>query len=226
MAQISAKTTQEFVPIQEIRDGVVILKDGSLRAIILASSLNFALKSADEQNAIIMQFQNFLNSLDFSVQIFIQSKKLDIRPYIALLEGRYKEQQTELMKIQTREYIEFVKTFVENSSIMTKSFFIVIPYSPAAISSTSTNPLSKIIGSVSGGLGGTTNNNAIGKGSANIKNEAFEEYRSQLEQRVGVVEQGLVRCGIRIAELGTEEVVELFYKIFNPGETEKPIQIN
>jgi hypothetical protein len=210
MAQ-NTKTAQEFVPIQEIRDGIVVLKDGSMRSLVLASSLNFALKSADEQNAIISQFQNFLNSLDFSVQIFIQSKRLDIRPYIALLEERYKEQVVELMKIQTREYIEFIKTFVENSSIMTKSFFIVIPYTPPVLTA-SKNPLSSI----------------MKKGTDNkiLANEQFEEYRSQLEQRVGVVEQGLVRCGIRVAELGTEEVVELYYKIFNPGETEKPIQIN
>lgn len=214
MAATASKTTQDFVPIREIRDGVVILKDGSMRALVLASSLNFALKSADEQNAIILQFQNFLNSLDFSVQIFVQSKKLDIRPYIALLEERYKEQVTELMKIQTREYVEFIKTFVENSNIMTKSFFIVVPYAPPAMTA-SKNPISKIM-----------NKN---KGAAEEKitaNAEFDEYRSQLEQRVGVVEQGLVRCGIRVAELGTEEVVELYYKIFNPGETEKPIQIN
>ena len=205
------KTTQDFVPIQEIRDGIVILKDGSMRAIILASSLNFALKSADEQNAIISQFQNFLNSLDFSIQIFVQSKRLDIRPYIALLEERYKEQVTELMKIQTREYIEFIKTFVDNSNIMTKGFFIVIPYMPPTITA-SKNPLTSMM--------------RKGKKDVTLENQKFEEYRSQLEQRVGVVEQGLVRCGIRVAELGTEEVVELYYKIFNPGETEKPIQIN
>lgn len=210
MAQVS-KTTQEFVPIQEIRDGIVVLKDGSMRSLVLASSLNFALKSSDEQSAIILQFQNFLNSLDFSVQIFVQSKRLDIRPYIALLEGQYKEQLTELMKIQTREYIEFIRTFVDNSSIMTKSFFIVIPYSPPSLSA-SKNPISSIMNR--------------GKDEKVLANNQFEEYRSQLEQRVGVVEQGLVRCGIRVAELGTEEVVELYYKIFNPGETEKPIQIN
>lgn len=214
MATIPSKSTQEFVPIREIRDGVVILKDGSMRALVLASSLNFALKSADEQNSIIMQFQNFLNSLDFSVQIFVQSKKLDIRPYIALLESRYKEQVTELMKIQTREYIEFIKTFVENSNIMTKSFFIVVPYVPPIIGA-SKNPLANIVA-----------NSSNAKSTKTTANAEFDEYRSQLEQRVGVVEQGLVRCGIRVAELGTEEVVELYYKIFNPGETEKPIQIN
>ncbi len=207
----SSKTTQDFVPIREIRDGIVILKDGSMRALVLASSLNFALKSADEQNSIIYQFQNFLNSLDFSVQIFVQSKRLDIRPYIALLEERYKEQVSELMKIQTREYIEFIKTFVENSNIMTKSFFIIVPYTPPTMTA-SKNPISNFVNK--------KDENRI------IENEKFAEYRSQLEQRVGVVEQGLVRCGVRVAELGTEEVVELYYKIFNPGESEKPIQIN
>lgn len=207
----SSKTTQDFVPIREIRDGIVILKDGSMRALVLASSLNFALKSTDEQNSIIFQFQNFLNSLDFSVQIFVQSKKLDIRPYIALLEERYKEQLTELMKIQTREYIEFIKTFVENSNIMTKSFFIIVPYTPPMLTA-SKNPISQFM-------------NKKGENRI-IENQQFAEYRSQLEQRVGVVEQGLVRCGVRVAELGTEEVVELYYKIFNPGESEKPIQIN
>lgn len=210
MAQNSTKTTQEFVPIKEIRDGIVILKDGSMRAIILASSLNFALKSNDEQNAIILQFQNFINSLDFSIQIFIQSKRLDIRPYIALLEERYKEQVSELMKIQTREYIDFIRTFVDNSNIMTKGFFLVIPFSPPI--TISKNPLKDMMNRK--------------EADRLIDNEKFEEFRSQLEQRVGVVEQGLVRCGIRVAELGTEEVVELYYKIFNPGETEKPIQIN
>jgi hypothetical protein len=207
------KTTQGFVPIQEIRDGVIVLKNGGMRAVILASSLNFALKSPDEQNSILMQFQNFVNSLDFTIQIFIQSKKLDIRPYIALLEGRYKEQGTELMKIQVREYIEFIKTFVEGTNIMTKSFFVVIPYDPPLITA-GNNPISNMMPGRKKGAEATKS-----------MDDKFQEYRSQLEQRVAVVEQGLVRCGIRAAELGTEEVVELFYKLFNPGETEKPIQI-
>lgn len=209
----TTKTTQDFVPIQEVRDGIVVLKDGSMRAIILASSLNFALKSQDEQTSIILQFQNFLNSLDFSVQMFIQSRKLDIRPYTTLLEERYKEQVNDLMKVQTREYIEFIKTFVENTNIMSKSFFVVIPYTPPLIG-VGESPLTKFFGkkkSAPAMMGNT---------------EAFDENRSQLEQRIGVVEQGLVRCGIRVAQLGTEEVVELFYKIFNPGDTEKPMQVN
>ena len=100
MAEVTSVAAQEFVPIKEVRDGVLVLKNGSMRAILLTSSLNFSLKSDDERNAIIMQFQDFLNSLDFAVEISIQSRRLDIRPYIALLEDRYKEQLNDLMKIQ------------------------------------------------------------------------------------------------------------------------------
>lgn len=211
-----AKATQEFVPIKEVRDGVAILKDGSLRSIVLASSLNFSLKSEEERQAILFQFQDFLNSLDFSVQICIQSRKLDIRPYIALLEQQEKKQVNDLMKIQVQEYIEFIKKFTEDTNIMTKQFFVIIPYTPTTIQS-----------KAGGGLMGSLRTSIAPskKGGANISNELFEEYRTQLDQRTSVVEQGLVRCGVRIAELGTEEIIELFYKLFNPGEAEKPIKL-
>src|SRR5664279_1722076 len=132
--KVKAQATQEFVPIKEVRDGVVILKDGSLRAMLMASSINLALKSQDEQQAIIGQFQNFLNSLEFMVQFFIESRDLDIRPYIALLEDRYAQELDDLMKIQIREYIAFIKDFTERANIMSKNFFIVVPYDPALIS--------------------------------------------------------------------------------------------
>ncbi len=206
---VSSKATQEFVPIREVRDGIAMLKDGSMRAIVLASSLNFSLKSDDERNAILLQFQDFLNSLDFPIEISIQSRRLDIRPYIALLEGRYKEQVNDLMKIQTREYIEFINKFTETTSIMTKSFFVVVPYDPAILNVGS--PVSFL------------SRKSASEASAQ-KETTFEENRTQLEERVSVVEQGLVRCGIRVIRLGSEEVIELFYKIFNPGETEKPIK--
>jgi type IV secretory pathway VirB4 component len=208
------RPTQDFVPIQEIRDGLIILKDGSLRAVLITSSLNFALKSAEEQESILYQFQSFLNSLDFSVQICIESRRLDIRPYLALLEGRYKEQINDLMKIQTQEYIEFIKNFTDNTNIMTKTFFIVIPYTPAIMS-----PDRTILGKINPLKKPTDGEQAKGKVAE------FEENRSQIEERISVVEQGLVRSGVRVVRLGTEEIVELFYKIFNPGDTEKPISI-
>lgn len=215
MATTKAGATQEFVPIKEVRDGIVVLKDGTLRAVVIASSLNFSLKSNEEREAILLSFQDFLNSLDFSVQIFIQSRRLDIRPYLALLEQQRKKQMNDLMKIQVEEYIGFIKNFTESTSIMTKHFFIVVPYSPAMLQPKSGSKLpdfSKLF------KGGNTE-------KKRAEEEQFEEYRTQLEQRISVVEQGLVRCGIRVIELGTEEVIELLYKMFNPGEMEKPIQI-
>lgn len=207
----AAKASQEFVPLKEVRDGVVVLQDDSLRAVYMASSLNMALKSADEQEAILRQFQNFLNSLDFTVQFFLQSRELDIRPYISLLEKRYTEQQSELMKIQVREYIEFIKTFTEGANIMAKSFFVVVPYNPLM-----TNALAE-------GVRGMV---PIGhKAEPKTKSATFEESRTQLEQRVAIVSQGLARCGIRIAPLGTEEIIELFYKLFNIGELEHPMAV-
>lgn len=213
--------TQEFVPIKEVLDGTVILKDGSLRAILLTSSVNFALKSEDEQKSILFQFQNFLNSLDFPIQIFIQSRKLDIRPYIAILEERYKDQMSDLLKIQTREYVEFVKTFTESSNIMTKSFFVVVPYSPTILETNKS--VTQNLSAISGGFFGEKRNDEEKMLDSKAR---FEEHRTQLEQRVSVVEQGLTRVGVRLIQLGTEEVIELYYKIFNPGELEKPIKLS
>ena len=209
--KVKAQATQDFVPIKEVRDGVVILKDGSLRVLLMASSINLALKSQDEQQAVIAQFQNFLNSLEFTVEFFVQSRDLDIRPYIALLQDRYQKELDELMKIQIREYMAFIKDFTERANIMTKNFFIVVPYDPALI-----NRGGGMLGSFLPGRSG---------GMAALSDEQFEQYRTQLEQRSAVIEQGLVRTGVRVVKLGTEEVIELFYKLFNPGELEKPLQV-
>ncbi|MEN9413553.1 MAG: hypothetical protein RLZZ342_640 [Candidatus Parcubacteria bacterium] len=208
----SSLSTQDFVPVQQVRDGIIVLKDGTLRAVLLASSINFALKSEDEQTAFIVQFQNFLNSLDFSVQIFVQSRMLDIRPYIATLEVQYKGQLDDLMRVQIREYIEFIKSFTEAANIMTKSFFVVVPYSPT----------------LSVQKGGLSRLNPFAKKDVNTaeQNRTFEEHVSQLEQRIAIVQQGLVRTGVRTVQLGTEEAIELLYKMFNPGEDSKPIQLN
>ncbi len=127
---IKSKAAQEFIPIKEIRDGVVILTDGTLRMLLMASSINLALKSSDEQAGVLMQFQSFLNSLEFSTQIFIQSRRLDIRPYLMLLEGRLREESNELLKIQIREYMGFIKTVTQSTNIMSKLFIVVVPYAP------------------------------------------------------------------------------------------------
>lgn len=210
-----SKPAQDFIPFSEVRDGLVILEDGSFRAVLMASSLNISLKSQGEQEAIMAQFQNFLNSLEFSLQFYIQSRRLDIRPYLALLEEKEKDQINDLMKIQTREYIEFIKNFTETTNIMSKSFFIVVPYSSNVVAGMEKKKFSVPFLSPS---------SSREKGTKEWL-EDFEESKTQIEQRIAVIETGLTRLGIRVAQLGTEEVIELFYKIFNPGEIDKPIQL-
>lgn len=199
----SAPSTQKFVPIKDVKENVVVLKSGQLCMILLASSINFALKSEDEQRAILAQFQSFLNTLDFSLQIYVQSRRLDIEPYIAQLQERESQQYNDLMRIQLREYIDFIRQFTKEVDVMTKNFFIVIPYTPAILAS-SKQGLSKLFGGSSGSSGTST--------------DTFMEHRSQLEQRVTIVEQGLNRIGVRTAPLANEELIELYYHIFNPRD--------
>jgi type IV secretory pathway VirB4 component len=199
-------TTQHLVPITNIRDDVVILNDGQMCTVLLATSINFALKSADEQQAILSQFQAFLNSLDFSLQIYSQSRRLDIRPYLEILKEREPHQDNDLMKIQLREYMEFIRTFTEQVDIMSKNFFVVVPFSPATIE---VKGISKLL---------KTGN----AGDEAAEEARFIENKIQLEQRIAVVEQGLARIGIRTALLNTEQLTELYYHIFNPEDLSTP----
>lgn len=212
---VSSETTQHFVPIKEIRDGVVVLKDGGVRAILMASSVNLGLKSDDEQKAIIFQFQNFLNSLDFPVQIVVQSRRYDVRPYLVTLENRMHELTEPLLKIQTKEYIEFIRKFNDDVNIMTKTFFVVVSYTSVSLE----NPLTKIRSFIPGA------SKATGPTEKTDESVLFEEKRNQLEQRLGVIESGLSRCSVRSARLGTHEIVELFYKTFNPGDASQGLSI-
>lgn len=193
--------SQHFVPIRDIHDDVALLKDGQMCMVLLASSINFALKSGDEQQAILSQFQSFLNSIDFSIQVYMQSRRLDIRPYLEILKSREVHQDNELMRIQLREYMEFINTFTTQVDIMTKNFFVVVPYTPF---SAEMKGISQFLKQKSP--------------QEERAGDKFFEDRTQLEQRVSVVEQGLARIGIRTVPLGTEELVELYYHIFNPED--------
>lgn len=214
---INARAAQEFVPIKEIRNGVIILKDGGLRAVLIASSINLSLKSSDEQMAIINQFQAFLNGLDFSTQIVVQSRRLDIRPYLMTLEAREKEQTEKLLKIQTKEYIDFIRSFTDEVNIMTKTFFVVVPYSPTVLKSSS--------GMIDKLLGSSTPKKQVENTKKALDMADFEEKRSQLDERVGVIISGLGALGVRTTQLKTEEIVELFYKTFNPGDISQGIKL-
>ncbi len=205
-----AGKTQAFVPIKEIRNGIMVLKQGGYRGVLICSAVNFGLKSRDEQEAITLGFQNFLNTLDFSIQIVINSRRMDLRPYLSILEEKMVDQKTELMRIQLREYIEFINTFADQTNIMTKSFYVVVSYAPHLTTASATGFLQHADTKkkdVSGDL-------------------AFEEDRAQLEQRFSLVMAGLANMGVRATPLGTEEVIELLYRSFNPGELENPIRLD
>lgn len=206
----TASPAQQFLAIDAIREDTLVLKDGPLRVVLMCSSFNFALKSTDEQDAVIFQYQNFLNALDFPVQFVIHSRRLNIEPYLASLAERQKEEQSDLLKIQIGEYIEFIKTFVGATNIMSKSFFVVVPFTPTIMERR--DVLSRIF-------------NALGlsKKEDAADERVFEERKHQLWQRVDTVIEGLQRFGIRSAPLNTEELIELFYGLYNPTEFEKTV---
>jgi len=189
MAQVAA---QSFLEIDQIKEGVLVMKNNSLRGVIMTSSLNFALKSEDEQNAIIYQFQSFLNSLDFSIQVVVQSRRLNITGYLEKLKELEANQTIELLKVQTGEYRKFIEELIAGGSIMAKNFFVVVPFTAIGI------PGIKAI----------------------LSEEQFQRAKSQLWQRLEFIAMGLRRCGLQCALLGTGDLIEFFWSAYHPAEAE------
>ena len=206
ISQQKSTSIQKHLSIKEIKDNVIVLKSGGLRAILMTNSINFALKSTEEQDAIIYGYQNFLNSLDFPIQIVAASRKFDITPYIEMLEQKQTQQENELLKIQTSEYIDFIRNLAEMTNVMTESFYLVVPYSPSIIKKTG------FLGNLFGG----------GKKQPAIQEEKFQELKNNLWQRIEFIISGLQGIGLKAIPLKTEEIVELFYKLYNPSAKEEP----
>jgi len=196
-------STQKYVDVEEIKDDVIVLKNGSLRAILLVSSINFDLKSSEEQDAIIGQYQNFLNSLDFPIQIVISSRKFNIKPYLDILEKKEIQQENELLKFQISEYKNFVENLIKVSNIVSKFFYIVIPFYP--VESREQGLLDKIMA--------IFNPRQI----TAEKKVLFETYKNQLWQRADHISAGLSGIGVRVTLLKTEEIIELLYNSYNPS---------
>ena len=203
---------QQFIEVDEIKEGVMILKNKSMRAVLMCTSVNFELKSGDEQEATLYQFQNFLNSLDFHLQFLVRSRKLDLTGYLDSMRERSKSESNELMRIQTDEYVEFVKSLIELQNIMSKTFYTVVP-------------LDFAIAEDAGGFFGNLFKGGPGKKYASkevdpavAKDEGFDRNKNQLMQRVNHVVGGLSAVGIRAATLGDEELQELLFSAYNPGE--------
>jgi conjugal transfer ATP-binding protein TraC len=209
MATASAKT-QDFVDIKNVNDGVVVLKNGSLRKIVMVDGINFDLKSDEEQNVILYAYQSLLNSLDFSLQISIHSRKLNIDGYLEKLRGRLTNETNELLKIQLEEYVEFVESFVKTNAIMAKNFFVIIPYDPAIIPGTERELSPKLLGKSRAPVSSDT-----------PKGEVSEAHINQLNQRVDEVISGLREIGLRAVSLEDPELLEVYFDYYNPSVIEK-----
>lgn len=200
--KITTPATQQRLYIAEIRNDVALLKDGTLRTVLEVSSINFALKSEDEQQAIIQGYVSFLNALDFEMQIVIQSRKLDIRKYLESLDQLAKNQANELLKVQTTEYRQYIEELVTLSDIMEKRFYVVVPYSP--FSKKRKNWWSRAQEVI------------FPTRVIKLADAKFDKYLKELRQRVGVVAGGLTSIGLQVSQLDTQHLIELYYQMYNP----------
>lgn len=201
-------STQQYVNIAEIHDDTVILKDNTMLAVLIVASVNFALKSEEEQNAIIAGYISFINALTFPVQIIIQSRRLNINNYLDKLRQKEKELTNELLKIQINEYIGYVSQLVEMGDIMSKRFYAVIPYNPQE-------------GTKKQGLVGKALNSFKIVKMVSLKKEKFLKYKAELERRVGVVQAGLTSMMVNSEQLDTQSLIELYYNSYNPEVSER-----
>lgn len=197
----TSASTQQYLDIAEIRDDLVVMKDGGLRAILLVSSINFALKSEDEQNALIQGYMSFLNSLDFELQIVIQSRRLNIDQYLAGLAGKEKEQTNELLRTQIREYRDFIGQLVMLGEIMGKRFYVAVPYNSDA--SRSKSFVSQ--------LGSVFSPSRV----IRLSDKLYDRYRGQLASRIEKVASGLGSMGLSAVQLNTQSLIELYYTSYN-----------
>lgn len=207
-------STQQYLDIAEIKDDVVVMKDGTIRAILLVSSINFALKSEEEQNAIVSSYVGFLNNISFPVQIVIQSRKLNIENYLADLKQKEKEQTNELLKMQTKEYIQYVQELVSLGDIMTKSFYVCIPYNPLS------DKHKGFFQSLTEAFKPTT--------LIQMKGKRFDKYKDELNRRIDNITSALGSASLNSVRLDTQGLIELYYNTYNPdtSSNEKLVEVN
>ncbi len=210
----SMPSTQQYLDIAEIRDGAVVLRDGSLRSVILVSSINFALKSEDEQQATVQSYVSFLNYLEHPLQIVIQSRKLNIDKYLNEITQITKKQTNELLKTQTAEYKQYISELVDLGDIMSKRFYVVVPYAPGIDKrKTFTEKLSAVFSPLA---------------NIRLNEKRFKELKAELDNRTRTIISGLNGMGLNAAVLDTQALIELYYNIYNPevAEQQKMQDIN
>ncbi len=195
-------STQQYLDIAEIKDNSVVMKDGTLRSVLLISSINFALKSEDEQNAVISSYVRFLNNLSFTLQIVIQSRELDIDNYLQYLKLKEKEQTNRLLKVQTADYIEYIRELTSLGKIMNKRFYVIVPYNPL------TDKRKNFFSLLREALRPAT--------IIKLKEKTFLRHQEMLNRRVSSVIGGLESMGVSVVRLDTQSLIELYYKTYNP----------
>jgi hypothetical protein len=195
-------STQEYLEIAEIKGDTVLMRDGTMRSILMVSSVNFALKSEDEQNAVIANYVSFLNNINFTIQIVIQSRELNIDNYLETLKQKEKEQTNELLKIQMQDYIKYISELISIGKIMSKRFYLLVPYNPMT---------EKHRGFFRSLLDAFKPAFLI-----KMKEEKFIKYRQQLDKRVELVKNSLAAMGLMAVQLDTQSIIELFYNTYNP----------
>ncbi len=201
-ANSGTPSTQKYLDISEFRNDIVVMKDGTLRGVLMVSSMNFFLKSEDEQNAIIQGYRQFLNAIDFPMQILVQSRRFDISKYIARLDEMEKKQTNDLLKLQIADYRQFIGELVEMGNIMDKKFFVVVPYDPLSDSKRGFFHQIKEVFSAAGEI--------------RLRQDAFARRRHVLDQRLNTVAAGLRSMGLNVQMLDTQALIELFYIAYNP----------
>lgn len=194
--------TQHYLDIAEIRDDMVILKDGTVRAVLLVSSINFALKSADEQEAIIQSYMSFLNGLEFPLQIVIQSRRMNIDGYLEQLLVQQKKTKNDLLRAQILDYRNFVSELVELGQIMQKRFYLVISYDPI------TNKRKGFFSRLNEALSPTS--------AAKLNTKQIHDRVEQLSRRVEILQGEMNSMGLASVRLDTQGLIELYYEVYNP----------
>ena len=207
-------STQKYLDIAEIKDDTVVLRDGSVKSVLLVSSINFALKGDDEQNAIIQSYVSFLNSLDFPLQIVIQSRNLNIDSYLDKLRKLEKDQSNEQLRLQIVNYTDFLIELLSLGQIMTKKFYVVVPFSGIK------QDKKKFIGMLMDAFSPAR--------SISLSKKKFDHYKEGLLKRVDVVSSGLSSMGLMAMPLDTQSLIELFYNSYNPetAESQKMVDVN
>jgi hypothetical protein len=206
MAKLAASKpgvpSQRYIDIAEIKEDVVVMKDGTLRAILLVSSINFALKSMDEQGAIVQAYMQFLNMLDFPIQVVIQSRRMNIDDYLNRLRDSERTQTNDLLRRQISDYRDYVKQLVELGEIMQKRFYVIVPHDPATDKQKNFwTRLGEIL----------TPSIAI-----RLSEERFRKNKESLNLRLNSIVSGLSSMGLNAAMLDTQSLIELYYTVYNP----------